>query len=486
MLAKVKSKLGNTCANVFTNGKFTTAIPMTSRADAGKSLIDFTDDVGIPEALVTDGAGEFTGKNTEFIKEARRMRIKLYNSESGRHNQNHAEREIMNLGKRWRLRMTKKQVPKRLWDFGLVYESEILSRMSRGQDGRTGYEEVTGNTPEIGEWLDFEFYDLVWWYDRPSKPSISQDQRCLARWLGVSHRVGSDLCYWLITEAGKIIAKTSVEHVIRDDYLDPERKKAIDHFNASLERNLDDENFEIEGDGEYDSFHALLDTDVDDDYYENFGIQRDPELIPTDEEYGDMLVDERPEADDEQAIDNYLNTELMMDLGTGNERFGRVVKRARGIDGEPVGRAHSNPLFDTREYHVEFTDGTQEKYAANIIAENMYAQVDDEGRQYMIIEEIVDHKKDNTAVPISEGFTMSKNGQRRPKITTRGHQLLCKYKHQGSQFTGCLSSRLGCIPILLSGKTPCRDEGRQLACNDNEGGMNRHHWHRYNIVESIK
>jgi hypothetical protein len=86
----------------------------------------------------------------------------------------------MNLGKRWRLRMTKKQVPKRLWDFGLVYESELLARMSRGQDGRNGYEEVTGDTPEIGEWLDFEIYDLVWWLDWPVKPSISTEQRRLA------------------------------------------------------------------------------------------------------------------------------------------------------------------------------------------------------------------------------------------------------------------------------------------------------------------
>jgi hypothetical protein len=70
LLSKVKSKLGNTCANVYTQGKFTRVIPMTSRKDAGKSLIDFTDDVGIPEWLITDGATEFTGRHTEFVKEA--------------------------------------------------------------------------------------------------------------------------------------------------------------------------------------------------------------------------------------------------------------------------------------------------------------------------------------------------------------------------------------------------------------------------------
>jgi hypothetical protein len=77
---------------------------MSGRTDAAKSLIDFTDDVGIPEDLVTDGAGEFTGKNTEFVKEARQMRIQLHTMESGRHNQNHAaELEIMHLGKCWQL-----------------------------------------------------------------------------------------------------------------------------------------------------------------------------------------------------------------------------------------------------------------------------------------------------------------------------------------------------------------------------------------------
>ena len=43
---------------------------MTSRKDARKSLIDFTDDGGIPECLITDGATEFTGQHTEVIKEA--------------------------------------------------------------------------------------------------------------------------------------------------------------------------------------------------------------------------------------------------------------------------------------------------------------------------------------------------------------------------------------------------------------------------------
>ena len=50
--------------------------------------------------------------------------------------------------------MTKKVIPNLLWDFGLVYKAELLSRISRGKGKRTGYEEVTGQTPDIGEYLD--------------------------------------------------------------------------------------------------------------------------------------------------------------------------------------------------------------------------------------------------------------------------------------------------------------------------------------------
>jgi hypothetical protein len=61
--------------------------------------------------------------------------------------------------------MQKKKVLSQLWDYGLVYEGELLSMISCGKDGRSGHEEVTGNTPNISKWLDFEFYDLVWWWD---------------------------------------------------------------------------------------------------------------------------------------------------------------------------------------------------------------------------------------------------------------------------------------------------------------------------------
>jgi hypothetical protein len=102
----------------------------------------------------------------------------------------------------------------------------------------------------------------------------------------------------------------------------------------------------------------------------------------------------------------------------------QVIKCAKGIGGEPVDHAHAYPFFDTREYEVEFTDGTIEQYATNVIADNMYAQVDDEGNMFQLLDKIMDDKKDDKAIDIANGTVTSANGN----ITTQGWQLLVLWK----------------------------------------------------------
>ena len=90
--------------------------------------------VGIPDSLLSNGAPEIICPRTDFMKEVNRLKIRLKRSEAGRSNQNYAaEREIGELKKRWRNRMLKRKVPPRLWDYGLVYETNILNRIPHGQ-----------------------------------------------------------------------------------------------------------------------------------------------------------------------------------------------------------------------------------------------------------------------------------------------------------------------------------------------------------------
>jgi hypothetical protein len=164
---------GNMCAQVFTNGSFTTVHPLDLKAKVAQALTEFADDASISNSLLSDGAPEINGPRTNF-KEVNRLKIKLKQSKVGRSNQNYAaEREIGELKKQWRNCMQKHKVPPCLWDYGLVYETNILHRIPRGQQQRTGIEIVTGETPDISEWIDFEFYDRVWYYDQKRSKSTA-------------------------------------------------------------------------------------------------------------------------------------------------------------------------------------------------------------------------------------------------------------------------------------------------------------------------
>ena len=86
-----------------------------------------------------------------------------------------------------------------------------------------------------------------------------------------------------------------------------------------------------------------------------------------------------------------------MELGIRRDDEGlhhaRVKQRYVYQDGRTIGRPSNNPLLGSRRYEVEYLDGTTEVLTDNIIAENLLAQVDDQGHRHLMIDEIEDHQK---------------------------------------------------------------------------------------------
>jgi hypothetical protein len=166
-ISKTLSINGNKYAQIFSNTRnFVAVYPMEKKSMAGDALKEFTQDYGIMNRLYSDGSREQTGAKTTFVKTAKKMHIELRVSEPQRPEQNRAEGTIRELKKRWFRIMHQKSVPKRVWDFGLVYASEIMQRSTNtiyGLHGRTPLEELTGETPDISEYLDFGFYDWCWY-----------------------------------------------------------------------------------------------------------------------------------------------------------------------------------------------------------------------------------------------------------------------------------------------------------------------------------
>ncbi len=71
---------------------------------------------------------------------------------------------------------------------------------------------------------------------------------------------------------------------------------------------------------------------------------------------------------------------------------GCVTSQKRDKDGNPVGLANANPIFDTCEYTFTFDDGDETVLNANLIAEAMYAQSDPDRNQYVLLDSIIDHR----------------------------------------------------------------------------------------------
>jgi hypothetical protein len=126
------------------------------------------------------------------------------------------------------------------------------------------------------------------------------------------------------------------------------------------------------------------------------------------------------------TYDQYVGAHVRVPIG--NEiKSGKVIRRKHELDGNVRGRANANPMLDTRNYEIQFPDGRSDKYTANVIAENMYSQCDIEGRQFNLMEGIIDHKTDGHAVAPADMYI--KHGRKKKvRITTKGWHLCVELK----------------------------------------------------------
>ena len=130
--------------------------------------------------------------------------------------------------------------------------------------------------------MDFAFYDMVWYHDQP-KPDVTDKSRKLGRWLGVYHRVGSDLCYWVLTVLGKVISCTTVQHVTQQEQLDDTAiKTRIETFDQLVATRLDDHKFTSENEEDTSPYIEDIESRLQDD-----DVRRG--IAPHDSEYGQMI-----------------------------------------------------------------------------------------------------------------------------------------------------------------------------------------------------
>ena len=127
----------------------------------------------------------------------------------------------------------------------------------------------------------------------------------------------------------------------------------------------------------------------------------------------------------DHIVDSYINMEVKLPEGE-KELYGKVVGLCLDKEGRMIGTPNNNPYMNTVLYEIKFDDGTSKAYGANIIAENMWRSVNNEGYQEDSLHSVVDIRFKTNAV--KDTFMYDQNGKRILKKTTRGVDLLVALK----------------------------------------------------------
>jgi len=204
--------------------------------------------------------------------------------------------------------------------------------------------------------------------------------------------------------------RSTTRQLTDEEWNSETRKKLRDEFDASVKQKLGGK-FEAK-----DLFDEEMETPTFDFYSDDHG------------------EDHRHVADEEQVTpeggDEYVNAEVNLPHGEGMVT-GKVIGHKGELDGTLRGLRSDNPLLDTRSYVVEFPDSEVSEYAANVIAENMWAQCDLDGQQRIILDSIMDHKTNGHAVAMADRYINVK-GKQHLRKTTRGWRLCCCQWKDGS------------------------------------------------------
>jgi hypothetical protein len=200
------------------------------------------------------------------------------------------------------------------------------------------------------------------------------------------------MCYWILKENGKVVARSTVRPLTDEELHDENEKARCFEFDKNVQEII----------GGYEDLSLLDDEDFRND---------ELELPIEDSEAVDDVKLRREVKDDlVSGPDPFIGAKVYMPHGDRTE-IAKVLGRKRGPDGNYIGRAHANPILDSRQFIIEFPDGDQQDIAYNMLAEHLFSQVDEEGNQYQMFKAIIGHRRKKDAVDKADQYTIHKNGK---------------------------------------------------------------------------
>jgi hypothetical protein len=208
--ANCRDQSGAKCAQVFFGcaSKMINVYGMTAEREAPDAYKDFIREEGAPTILRRDNSKVQTGK--AFTDINRTFVIKDGLTEPYHPQQNPAEmRAVKWLKSHSQVLMDRNEVPPWLWFQVVKYLADLHNHCAdETLRWRTPLEIRHGDTPDISAFLQFEFYEPIYYLD--SRLSFPSSKEKPGRWLGVAHNVGDNLTYRILCDESNQILNRSV------------------------------------------------------------------------------------------------------------------------------------------------------------------------------------------------------------------------------------------------------------------------------------
>jgi hypothetical protein len=412
---KARSTRNFKACQLFVSDKgYIAAYPMERVSDFEKSLHLFCKDVGVPLTLVADPHPSQKSYSVRRFCDQVGTTLRLL--EKSTQWANRAELYIGLIKEAVRKDLRSSNAPMVLWDFCIerrVMIHNVTPRSLFQNKGMNPHTITFGATADISNLCNFGWYEWIYYRDHGIFP-INKEK--LGRVLGPIKNEGNEMAQAILTSSGKIIPRRTIRKLRDDEINNPIEATKRSLFDEVIRKKLGDSaNFPKPAKPIHlygpDDNGDLIDCDGTSD----------------DEDENDPSPVEQP------MTDHFIHSEVVLPQ-RNNMRSAKVKGRSLNDKGELIGKYDPNPMLNTLVYDVEFPDGEIKEYSANIIAENIYSQVDDSGTYSTNLDSILSHKTDDSAVHKQNRFIISKTGRKHLRKTTDGYYFQVLWKDGSKQW----------------------------------------------------
>jgi hypothetical protein len=186
---------------------------------------------------------------------------------------------------------------------------------------------MSGETSDISQFCEFEWFERVKFWDDAIQ--FSDDSLVLGRYLGPSIDVGPVLTAKILKQNGEVVHWSTYRGLTPEEIANPVEQAAMKHFDETIEVKLGPK------------------ASIDD--FKDLGIAESPILEKYEDDDHDGRMPDPPDGELDatpEVGDNDVNTEVMLPRWDHMAR-GKVIRRKRDAEGNPIGRANNNPILDT-------------------------------------------------------------------------------------------------------------------------------------------